>query len=74
MAIEQVVQHGEVDVFNAVKTVRRHRPALVENMVRAHLFFTNYLSINSVSLLQTEYKYCYDLVLHYVLHYLNQQI
>ncbi|CAH2042192.1 unnamed protein product, partial [Iphiclides podalirius] len=43
--IEQVIQHGEVDVFQAVKTVRRHRPQLVENM--------------------TEYKYCYDLVLHY---------
>ncbi|VVD01042.1 unnamed protein product [Leptidea sinapis] len=44
--IEQVIQHGEVDVFQAVKTVRRHRPQLVENM--------------------TEYKYCYDLVLHYL--------
>ena len=22
--------------------------------------------------LQTEYKYCYDLVLHYVLHYLHK--
>lgn len=52
VAIEQVVQHGEVDVFRAVKTVRRHRPQLIENM--------------------TEYKYCYDLILHYVLHYLNQ--
>lgn len=31
--IEQVIQHGEVDVFQAVKTVRRHRPQLVENMV-----------------------------------------
>lgn len=51
VAIEQVVQHGEVDVFQAVKTVRRHRPQLIENM--------------------TEYKYCYDLILHYVLHYLN---
>ncbi|KOB67756.1 Uncharacterized protein OBRU01_17263 [Operophtera brumata] len=40
-----VCVHGEVDVFQAVKTVRRHRPQLVENM--------------------TEYKYCYDLVLHY---------
>jgi protein tyrosine phosphatase len=50
--IEQVIQHGEVDVFQAVKTVRRHRPQLVENI--------------------TEYKYCYDLVLHYVLHYLNK--
>ncbi|RVE47731.1 hypothetical protein evm_007620 [Chilo suppressalis] len=52
--IEQVIQHGEVDVFQAVKTVRRHRPQLVENM--------------------TEYKYCYDLVLHYVLHYLNKDM
>ena len=32
--IEQVIQHGEVDVFQAVKTVRRHRPQLVENIVR----------------------------------------
>ena len=23
--------------------------------------------------LQTEYKYCYDLVLHYVLHYLHKE-
>ncbi|XP_072156410.1 receptor-type tyrosine-protein phosphatase kappa isoform X2 [Bemisia tabaci] len=52
--IEQVIQHGEVDVFQAVKTVRRHRPQLIENM--------------------TEYKYCYDLVLHYVLHYLNKDL
>lgn len=52
VAIEQVVQHSEVDVFQAVKTVRRHRPQLIENM--------------------TEYKYCYDLILHYVLHYVNQ--
>ncbi|KAF0311665.1 Receptor-type tyrosine-protein phosphatase kappa [Amphibalanus amphitrite] len=50
--IEQVIQHGEVDVFQAVKTVRRHRPQLISNMM--------------------EYKYCYDLVLHYVLHYLNK--
>ncbi|EEC05025.1 tyrosine phosphatase epsilon, putative, partial [Ixodes scapularis] len=53
VAIEQVVEHGEVDVFQAVKTVRRHRPQLVENM--------------------TEYKYCYDLIQHYVLHYLNKE-
>lgn len=52
VAIEQVVQHSEVDVFQAIKTVRRHRPQLIENM--------------------TEYKYCYDLILHYVLHYVNQ--
>lgn len=31
--IEQVIQHGEVDVFQAVKTVRRHRPQLIDNMV-----------------------------------------
>ena len=31
--IEQVVQHGEVDVFQAVRTVRRHRPQLVNSMV-----------------------------------------
>ncbi|XP_023226148.1 receptor-type tyrosine-protein phosphatase kappa-like [Centruroides sculpturatus] len=52
-AIEQVIEHNEVDVFGAVRTVRRHRPQLVENM--------------------TEYKYCYDLVLHYVLNYLHQE-
>lgn len=38
--IEQVIQHGEVDVFQAVKTVRRHRPQLVENMVRKCVFIT----------------------------------
>ncbi|KAK9891184.1 hypothetical protein WA026_013500 [Henosepilachna vigintioctopunctata] len=52
--IEQVIQHGEVDVFQAVRTVRRHRPQLIENI--------------------TEYKYCYDVVLHYVLHYLQKDI
>lgn len=26
------------------------------------------------NLFQTEYKYCYDLVLHYVLHYLNKDM
>lgn len=36
--IEQVIQHGEVDIFQAVKTVRRHRPQLVENMVRKKMF------------------------------------
>ena len=69
--IEQVIQHGEVDVFQAVKTVRRHRPQLVQNLVR-------YLSQCEVRPLlicffQTEYKYCYDLVLHYVLHYLHKE-
>ncbi|OQR75318.1 receptor-type tyrosine-protein phosphatase kappa-like [Tropilaelaps mercedesae] len=52
VAIEQVIEHGEIDVFQAVRTVRRHRVQLVENM--------------------TEYKYCYDLVQHYVVHYLNK--
>lgn len=52
--IEQVIQHGEVDIFQAVKTVRRHRSELVNNI--------------------TEYKYCYDLVLHYVLHYLKKDL
>ncbi|RWS26927.1 receptor-type tyrosine-protein phosphatase kappa-like protein [Leptotrombidium deliense] len=52
VAIEQVVHHGEVDVFHAVKTVRRHRRQMIENM--------------------TEYKYCYDLILHYFIHYLNK--
>lgn len=31
--IEQVIQHGEVDIFQAVRTVRRHRPQLIENIV-----------------------------------------
>lgn len=38
--IEQVIQHGEVDIFQAVKTVRRHRPQLVENMVRGLVLFS----------------------------------
>jgi Protein-tyrosine phosphatase len=37
--IEQVIQHGEVDIFQAVKTVRRHRPQLVDNMVSVLLSF-----------------------------------
>lgn len=36
--IEQVIQHGEVDIFQAVKTVRRHRPQLIENMVKQLTF------------------------------------
>ncbi|RWS25062.1 receptor-type tyrosine-protein phosphatase kappa-like protein [Leptotrombidium deliense] len=51
VAIEQVIKYGEIDVFSAVKTVRKNRPQLVENM--------------------TEYKYCYDLISHYVLNYLE---
>lgn len=41
--IEQVIQHGEVDVFQAVKTVRRHRPQLVENMVFNFIFKLKYM-------------------------------
>lgn len=35
--IEQVIQHQEVDIFQAVKTVRRHRPQLIENIVSSNL-------------------------------------
>lgn len=49
IAIEQAIEHEEVDVFTAVKTVRRHRPQLVENI--------------------TEYKYCYDLLLNYIVNF-----
>lgn len=46
--IEQVIQHGEVDVFQAVHTVRRHRPQLTNNMVSnpirvLHLIFVSAL-------------------------------
>lgn len=50
--IEQVIQHGEVDIFQAIKTVRRHRPQLIENMVKSdsaneekNFFLQNYLNI-----------------------------
>lgn len=100
--IEQVIQHGEVDVFQAVKTVRRHRPQLIESMVNTRIVHSctatiipfnrikpsrlnanSQLQANAKSLkfglfmlvlLQTEYKYCYDLLLHYVLHYLNKDL
>jgi hypothetical protein len=43
LAIEQVVAHEEVDIFNAVKTVRRHRPALIENIVSHRInIFSDY--------------------------------
>ena len=71
--IEQVIQHGEVDVFQAVKTVRRHRPQVVENIVSCVPFSCTFsLYCTSQIQFQTEYKYCYDLVLHYVLHYLHK--
>ena len=69
--IEQVIQHGEVDVFQAVKTVRRHRPQLVQNLVR--YFSQCQVKPVLICFFQTEYKYCYDLVLHYVLHYLHKE-
>ena len=82
--IEQVIQHGEVDVFQAVKTVRRHRPQVVENIVSITILISYPLFIlklhhfqifrlRNYSIFQTEYKYCYDLVLHYVLHYLHKE-
>lgn len=82
--IEQVIQHGEVDIFQAVKTVRRHRPQLVGNMVKKFKNLSYNINYHSycwkkkktvyILSLQTEYKYCYDLVLHYVLHYLNKDM
>ena len=49
--IEQVIQYGEVDVFTAVKTVRRHRPQLIDNMVRlknANLAGSNITTYNNI--------------------------
>lgn len=42
----------------------------------SRISYVVYRMLVSVSLfsLQTEYKYCYDLVLHYVLHYLNKDL
>lgn len=37
--IEQVITYGEVDIFTAVKTVRRHRPQMIENMVNSTDFY-----------------------------------
>ena len=71
--IEQVIQHGEVDVFQAVKTVRRHRPQLVQNLVIILDLFVLGNFFQLLLCIQTEYKYCYDLVLHYVLHYLHKE-
>lgn len=80
-----MIQHGEVDIFQASKTVRRHRPQLIENIVsrtagglgivlskvKGDLLISRFV----ISFYpQTEYKYCYDLVLHYVLHYLNKDL
>ena len=74
-------------MFQAVKTVRRHRPQVVENIVSIRilmfqpLFDLKFLALHHLqifrlinhSIFQTEYKYCYDLVLHYVLHYLHKE-
>ena len=38
----------------------------------ARIYWRNDCSLFSF-LFQTEYKYCYDLVLHYVLHYLHKE-
>lgn len=84
--IEQVIQHGEVDVFQAVKTVRRHRPQLINNMTEykycydlvlhyaLHFLSEEEIPLGEIPLEQTEYKYCYDLVLHYVLHFLSKEV
>ena len=42
--IEQVIQHGEVDVFQAVKTVRRHRPQVVENIVSIKILIFDFVN------------------------------
>ena len=49
--LEQVYRSREVDVFQAVKAVRRNRPQMVASAM--------------------EYKYCYDVVMHYVLNYVK---
>lgn len=34
ICVEQHRASGEIDIFNAVRTVKRNRPQLVENVVR----------------------------------------
>jgi hypothetical protein len=50
--IEQVIQHGEVDVFQAVKTVRRHRPQLVENLVRKSVLEQGFILFSTKKYIQ----------------------
>lgn len=38
ISIEQAIEHEEVDVFTAVKVVRRHRPQLIENIVSINYY------------------------------------
>jgi len=58
--IEQVIQHGEVDIFQAVKTVRRHRPQLVENMVYNYnvtmQYPLNFLRVSRIIILLAYYN------------------
>lgn len=59
-------QDGEVDVFHAVKQIRINRPQLIDTKV--HSYSTSASSSivsNRVSSFQDEYKYLYDLVLHW---------
>lgn len=50
--IEQVIQHGEVDIFQAVKTVRRNRPQLVENIVSySCLIFFAFINAETLNLI-----------------------
>lgn len=59
-AIEQVVAHEEIDIFNAVKTVRRHRSALIETIVSVFPSpFTKIFNFFCFVNHQMEYKYCY---------------
>ena len=56
--IEQVIQHGEVDVFQAVKTVRRHRPQVVENIVSLYILecFLICRMLNMVQIIANDYS------------------
>lgn len=63
--IEQVIQHGEVDVFQAVKTVRRHRPQLINNMVYTTCYLLCYLSILLIlKLYKNSIKKCISIYVH----------
>ena len=78
MCVEQIRQHNEVDVFTSVRILRRPRPRLMPNLVRPttmHIHTKEMITrINAHVRLpfQTEYRYCYEVVLHYVLHCLRQ--
>lgn len=62
--------HHNVHFFLISETLR-FRPRIKR---QANTSFTAGDSFPSSLPSQTEYKYCYDLVLHYVLHYLNKDM